>query len=544
MSRRGRLLSRIAGLPPADNDDVTVERDLKVEMPDGAILLADRWLSPSVPHAPVVLVRTPYGRATLGGLWRVFARRGYQVVVQSCRGTFGSGGEWEPFFHERADGKATLEWLVAQPWCVGPVGMFGPSYMGLTQWAVADEPPPQLAALALQVTAARVRDSVIFPGGSFCLETGAAWLHQLEFQERGPRRLLLAIATSRRRMRPAFAALPLADADTLTLGRRIACYQDWLVHDRPDDPWWDPIDFSGDVGKVPPASMVGGWYDIFLPAQVGDFAKLRDAGRQVRLTIGPWTHASPRGGAAGLRDTLDWFGFQLRGRSSPDLWEGVRLFVMGSRRWVHLDTWPPPSTLQRWHLHAGGSLAVGGPASGSPDSYRYDPADPTPGVGGPSLDVFTAGRRNQRRRERRADVLTYTSDVLSSPVTVAGPIRAEIWVRASQPHTDVFLRLCDVDRRGRSRNLSDGILRLEPSEGSVPSDGVRRVEVSMWPTANTFRVGHRIRLQVSSGAHPLFARNPGSGEPLGGATTLVASDQEVFHDPDHPSAIVLPVSDL
>jgi hypothetical protein len=293
--------------------------------------------------------------------------------------------------------------------------------------------------------------------------------------------------------------------------------------------------------------LVGGWYDIFLPEQVADFEALRAAGRVARLTIGPWTHASPAGMAAALRDGLEWLDTHLSGRPSsrPD---PVRIFVMGSRRWVDLPSWPPPADVQRWHLHAGGRLAPDLPFPSAPDRYRFDPADPTPSVGGPSLDGRSAGRKNQRRREARGDVLIYTSDPMLEDVTVAGPITAELHVRSSLEHTDFVVRLCDVSPKGRSENLSDGVVRLGSGPGDGTSvgadDGSMRVRIAMWPTAHTFGRGHRIRIQVSSGAHPLFARNLGTSDPLAGATTWRAAEQEVLHDPEHLTRIDLPISSL
>jgi putative CocE/NonD family hydrolase len=141
-------------------------------------------------------------------------------------------------------------------------------------------------------------------------------------------------------------------------------------------------------------------------------------------------------------------------------------------------------------------------------------------------------------------VICFTSDPCPTDLTVAGPLRAEVWVRTSQPYVDVFVRLCDVEPSGRSRNVSDGIVRVDPEVLGAAADGTRRVQVTLGPTALTFRRGHRVRVQVSSGAHPLFARNTGSGERLADAVTLVPSDVEVWHDRDHPSAIELPVSPI
>jgi putative CocE/NonD family hydrolase len=552
------VAARLAGLEPAQTQAVGVERDLAMTADDGVVLLADRWYPKdgSVPaRLPIVLMRSPYGRRQMGAIARLFAERGYQVVVQSCRGTFGSGGELVPFRNERADGRRTLAWLAEQPWWSGTVATFGPSYLGLTQWSIAEDPPPTLRAMALDVTASQFRNSVVYPGGSFALQTGATWLYLLEHQERGLLRVLAAQARARARTAGAYTTLPLARAEAAALGRRVDYYQDWLEHERPGDPWWEPVDFARSVATCPPATLLGGWYDIFLPAQVDDYVALVGAGRRARLTIGPWTHASPGAAAAGIRDALEWFDGTLKGRRERLRELPVHLWVLGADRWVDLAGWPPPATTVRWHLHAGGRLAPvpAGPAPAT--RYRWDPADPTPSVGGPSLDASAAGPRDQAARERRPDVASFTSDVLARDLTVVGPLHAELWLRSSNWHTDLFVRLCDVDRSGVSRNLSDGILRMWPEgrslrhggtevQGQVElhPDGVARVRIRMWPTAATLRSGHRVRLQVSGGAHPLFARNPGSGERLGEAATLVPAEHEVFHDPDHPSVVELPES--
>lgn len=541
MTLAGRLVARAGRLGPPRHRQVAVERDLPVPMADGAVLLADRWHAAGDPPAPVVLLRSPYGRRQLGLTGRLFAERGYQAVIQSCRGTFGSRGNWDPFHHERADGQATLEWLGKQPWFAGTSGTWGPSYLGLVQWAVAAGAPDHLKAMAMQVTASRFRDAVVYPGGSFAYETGAAWVHQLEYQELGLPRLLAAHLKAPRTLTAVAGAIPLSRADDIAFGRRIGYYHDWLEHNRPGDPWWDALDFGRDLHGMPPVSMVGGWYDIFLPSQVLDYAAVVDAGRQARLTIGPWTHISPGGMLAGLRDGLEWFDTHLLGQAPPAR-APVQLYVMGSKRWVGVAGWPPPAEPRRWHLHAGGGLSPVVPETGGADRFRYDPADPTPSVGGPSLNWRTAGPRDQRLRESRPDVLCYTTAPLEQDLTVVGPLGAELWLRSSLPYTDVFARLCDVSARGVSRNVADGIRRVEPGDVEVDAEGVMRVEVPMWPTAMTFRRGHRLRLQVSAGAHPLFVRNLGSGEPLGEGKTLLASEHEVFCDAARPSGVDLPVS--
>jgi hypothetical protein len=300
--------------------------------------------------------------------------------------------------------------------------------------------------------------------------------------------------------------------------------------------------FSDDVAKVAAhVDLVGGWYDPFLAGQIRDFRRLRDAGRSAHLTIGPWTHLSPGLVAEATRRAI----LVLRSHLVPaaDLPDEtpVRAFVTGAGEWRDLADWPPPEAgEQRWHLQAGSGLALDDPAPSQPDSYRYDPADPTPALGGPV--VYGRPRRDNSRLERRSDVITYTSAPLAQPLEVLGPVRADVYVGSTSLHADLFVRLCEVDTRGVSTNVCDGLTRLGPDSHPGAADGVRRVEVELSPVAHRFARGHRLRVQISSGAHPRFARNPGTGASLASDDLeLVVADQRIFHDPPRPSAVVLPV---
>jgi putative CocE/NonD family hydrolase len=542
MSLPSRLLGLLYGLPPADTHDVVVTRDLPVPMPDGVVLLADHYAPRGADRPPVILVRSPYGRAQLLGLLyaHLFAERGFQVLVQSCRGTFGSGGAFDPLRRERDDGLATVAWMRTQPWFSGKLATLGPSYLGFVQWAIAAH-TPELGAMSVQVSSSEMR-TAMHAGGSFWLATALNWAYLVAQQERGLLRALLAPFQAVKRIRAVGRGLPLATLDQALIGAPAPYLRDWMEHEAPDDPWWGPLDFSAEVERVTaPVHLTGGWYDLFLPHILADYERLRRAGRAPYLTLGPWAHLSPDLAKGSLRDAVAWFRAHLLGdrrglRDAP-----VRVFVMGTNTWRELPEWPPPAVAERWHLGAGGVLTTAPPGVSEPDRYRYDPADPTPSVGGSSLSV-EAGAKDNRALEARADVLVYTSAPLAADLTVMGPVRAEVFVASSLQHTDVFVRLCDVSPSGRSTNLSDGLLRLRPGAPPPDATGCRRVDVSLWPTAHCFRRGHRVRVQVSSGAHPRYARNLGTGEPLATGTTLVAADQTVFHDPARPSAVVLPVT--
>jgi len=545
MTVGSKILGRLTGLPPAQVTAVSVDRDLEAKMPDGIVLFADRWYPSEArgDQLPIVLIRTPYGRRQMGAICRLFAERGYQVVIQSCRGTFGSTGDFVPFQNEREDGQATLEWLSAQPWFSGMVGTFGASYLGLTQWALAREVPEFVRAMALGATCSNFRQ-IIYPGESFFLDTALSWIYQIHNQERGALRVIASHIRGSKALRPAFNVFPLAAADQAVVGRPVPFYRDWLEHDQPGDPWWSSVDFSKDTATVPAPSLVVGWYDMFLPFQLADYEALRASGRSPRLTIGPWTHTSPSSLGAMLREAMACFDAQLRGGSARLSEAPVRLYVMGAKRWVELPDWPPPARVELWHLHSEGRLAAEPPLSSGSDHYRYDPADPTPSVGGSSLNFRNNGAKNNRALEARPDVLCYTSQALSRDLTVAGPLFTRLHLRSSVDHTDFFVRLCDVWPNGRSVNISDGMVRVKPGLLTKATDGSFSLRIPMWSTATTFKHGHRLRLQISSGAHPMYARNPGTGEHLGVETHLAVADQEVFHEPARPSALELPITDV
>ncbi|MEV6544088.1 CocE/NonD family hydrolase [Streptomyces sp. NPDC051665] len=536
MNLGSHLTQRLLRLPPPLTREVAVDHDLRVPMRDGTVLLADRWRPRSGGDGlPTVLLRLPYGRAGMaaGPMVRPLAERGFQVLIQSTRGTFGSGGTFDPMRHEREDGLDTVDWVIGQPWFGESMVLYGMSYLGYVQWAMADQLPPQVKAMIPAVSESALTLEFL-RGDGFSLETPFGWGVMVAGQERRwavPRQLLGA-----KRVRRAMSTLPLGEADVAAMGQRSGYIQDVLAHDA-GTPRWAQLDHSHRVADIAvPVSSVGGWYDIFLPGQLRDHQALQAAGRQVRLTVGPWSHTSRGVGFTAVGEALG-FGLAHACGEQPAERAPVRLFVMGEETWRDLPSWPPPGyTQQRFHLHPGGTLSTDPADESAPDGYRYDPADPTPAVGGVRLALgVRGGRVDNTGLEARPDVLTYTTAVLDTDVEVIGEVGAEIWFRSSLTHADVFVRLCDVDVRGRSMNVCDGLV------GLTDADRTSRATVRLWPTAHRFRRGHRIRVQVSSGAFPRYNRNPGTGEPRATATTLRAGNQEVFHDPGHPSAILLPV---
>jgi hypothetical protein len=372
----------------------------------------------------------------------------------------------------------------------------------------------------------------LYPGGAFALEATLTGVTAMLSMQRGFARFLLAALRLLRRHRRVERSLPLIDAYPAAFGRRVGFFEQWLGHPDPADSYWAPRRAVPEAGRIPPVSLLTGWSDVCLDPTLDMYRRLHEAGRQVRLTVGPWNHTSGFNDDMPviLGDALNWLRAHLDGDHSGLTGQPVRVHVGetgGRGRWRELAAWPPPGARARpWHLHPGGALAAEPPGQPVASSFRYDPAAPTPSVGGPSMDARSAGPRRNDALERRADVLVFTSAPLAEPLEVIGPVSARLRVRASGPHFDVFARLCDVDPRGRSWNICDGLIRLTSSH---PGDGAswREVTVTMSATAHRFAAGHHLRLQISGGAHPRFARNTGTGEPLATATRLVPVDIEI-----------------
>jgi putative CocE/NonD family hydrolase len=531
------FLSRVFGVRPRRPYAVRVERDLVIPAGDGVPLLANRFYPADIDRPPLVLLLSPYGRGVaLDRMPQLLAERGYQVLYVSLRGTDGSGGEFDGFTIHPADADGTLWWLREQPWFGGLLATWGASYLGFAQWELAARDIPEWRIAVIQDAPSEFAHQFMYPGGGFALGNALGWVQIVDRMFRangGTARQFLGVFTGPKALRRAAARLPVGEADVALTGRRVPWFQEWIRHG-PDDPYWLASDHRKNVVRMPPVVYLqGGWYDFFLPGMLADYAALRAAGRTVRVLIGPWTHGRGLYTRVGMRDALAALDAALADGTSPS---GVRVFVTGSRRWTDLPGWPPPARATAWYLQPAGRLGAHPASAGPPSWFRYNPADPTPSVAGTAVGL-AAGPADNRRLEARPDVLTFTSDSQAAELEVIGPVRVRLYVQASVPYIDLHARLCDVSPRGRSINITDGIVRLTDAAPDTP----RPVEFDLWPIAHAFQRWHRIRLQVSGGAHPRYGRNLGTAEPSATSTRLQASDRTVFQDAQHPSAVWLPV---
>ena len=544
MSIGSYFLARAARLPKA-RFRVTRAKNIRVKMRDGVELTTEVYQPRNGVRSPTLLMRVPYGLRGFTVVAEIYAERGYNAVIQACRGTGGSGGEFDPLSHERDDGLATLDWIKSQPWFDGRLGLSGPSYLGYAQWAISDA-LPKSSAMSVKITSAEFK-SVVFPGGSLNLGLLFGWIQIVEGIRDQPMRTARRIGSGgiERRSLSSSMRLPLIDADKRIFGREIVFWRRWLTDAIGNESFWEPLDHTHRIGaRTPPTSFVSGWYDFMIDQLLRDYETLADAGGRARLTVGPWWHVSEELQFESLRDTLSWMNAELYNDRTALHDKPVRLHIGGRNEWHSFAAYPPGvPDVQIWHLHPEKVLSQRPVKTSEPDRYTYDPKDPTPSVGGAMFAFTGAGPVNQARLEARKDVLVFTSEPQVSDLTIIGNVHAVIYARASHYNADLFVKLCDVDEKGISTNVCDGIIRKTSGDPAVPDD-IWRLNFKLHATAHTFRRNHRLRLIVASGAHPRYARNTGTDEPFGTATNLVPVDVEIFHDPGHPSAIHLPVFEL
>src|SRR5262245_5426532 len=228
MGLRTRIIEWLTKLPPATHRLGRIERDVPVPMNDGVVLRADVYHAEAAGAVPTVLMRSPYGRRSFGDLLGpIHARRGFRLVVQSCRGTFGSGGAFRPQFDERADGLATLRWLQRQPWFDGRLAMSGPSYLGYVQWAIASEAGGSLTALCPHITMSNLA-SHWYLGGSFSLDDAIGWSAMVSTQESRFAGLSRLLGIGARRVARHIEELPLLTLDERIVGRRVPFWRDFV----------------------------------------------------------------------------------------------------------------------------------------------------------------------------------------------------------------------------------------------------------------------------------------------------------------------------
>ncbi len=562
----------------------SVTTGVMVPMRDGTLLATDVY-RPDGGRLPALLARTPYDKDGVAGwsddldLFRTM-RAGYAVVVQDVRGRFASGGSFDAYAQEPADGADTISWVAEQPWCTGDVATFGKSYLGCTQWQTAPEQPPALRAMAPSMTPSDTYEGNVYQGGVNLLHVlrWAVGLGSSAAAQMAASGEQIPVGWARDfDQDAALAHLPLGDHPGYD--RVAPFWPTWIAHPA-DGPYWRSLSASERYDRVQvPVLNIGGWYDIIPKPALENFRGVRHNGHPLAgkspLIMGPWSHVDLSGsfparefGAHASRDAIDLDGRQLRwfDRWGKGIANGaeddgpVTIFVMGTDQWRTESDWPLPDTVWTgYHLHSGGhtntrsgdgTLSVEAAGAEPADTVLDDPHHPVPTIGGQVLlpGADSVGPKDQSDVEDRDDVLVYTTQVLTEPVEVTGPVELIAYLACTAPDTDLAAKLVDVFPDGRAINLTDGIQRLRyrssAEEPALMTPGViYEVHVDLWATANVFLPGHRILLELAGSNFGKFGRNSHTGGDIAtdADAAHVPAHTTIHHDSTHPTRLILPI---
>lgn len=533
-SQIDRIAARVFRLPKVGR---WRKASVRIPMRDGVELGADLY-TPDGESRGLLLSRGPYGRGIAMAMIsaRLFASQGYTVLFASSRGTGDSTGEFDPMRDEARDGEDLVAWMRNQPWFPGRFGTVGASYLGHTQWAMLSNPPAELAV------------SVITMGphdfsrhhwgtGSFNFDV-FGWSQQVAKPGRStnPLRTLVSQASFAKKVAPIIQATPVLP----TADEFFTAQGDEWMHERlarPDltDPFWRPMQHADALERVTtPTLIIAGWQDIFLPQSLAQYRRLSERGVDAAITIGAWTHLDIFTAQRFIApETLDWLDAHLAMGKSSARRSPVRVRVTGADEWVELPAWPPVGASRVvLYLHPGGELGDAEAAVGAhSSSFTFDPADPTPAVGG--NQIAGGGFRDDSVYGDRPDVLVYDSRPMSEDLTILGTPRLTLAHTIDSSDADLFVRISDVDPAGKSRNVAELYQRVRGLDEPV--------ELALFDTAHTFRAGHRVRLIIAGGCFPQFSRNPGTGENPLTVTTLYPVRHTVDHS-DGASHLVLPIA--
>jgi putative CocE/NonD family hydrolase len=557
---------------------------------------------PITDRLPILLHRTPYNKEGDGRRREAeyFVQHGYVVAIQDTRGRYKSEGHFYKYHRfDALDGYDTVEWLAKLPYTDGKIGMWGTSYGAHTQADAAKMNPPHLNALLLNFGGiSNAWTQLIRQNGAFFLATQVPWaMSNLRGESDSPFiQEMLAIENSRDWL----SAFPLRKGiNPLSIA---PAYEDYLLEEATHGDYdeyykglginW--VEYYAQTADIP-MLHVGGWYDPLTRTTIDNYVGLSAIKKgPVRMLMGPWDHggnarsytgAVEFGADAAIVDYYSsyhtrWFDHFLKGRATgAENDASVRLFVMGTGDghkdangrlyhggyWRDADTWPlPDARATNYYFHADGTLRTSPPASDSPPTtYTFDPRDPVPTIGGAYF--ISVGAFDQRETEAiygakppylplkaRGDVVVFQTEPLAEDVTVIGPIVVIVYGSSTAVDTDFTAKLIDVYPptadypAGFEMNLTDAIMRARyrnsPDRQELMQPGeVYKFEIGLSPTANVFKRGHRIRVDISSSNFPRFDVNPNTGEPLGRHRRFVNADNSVHHSATYASHIVLPV---
>lgn len=562
--------------------EVKTEANVLIPMRDGVKLSTNIYRPEIADKVPIVLIRTPYKKEMSELQGKFYARRGYAVAIQDCRGRFGSEGVWEPFINEPKDGYDTIEWLAQQPWSKGKIGMIGGSYVGWVQWWAAGQKPPHLVTIIPNVAPPDPFYNIPYEYGAFFLQGAIWWADILETNATGDLSGATIQKIGNKKYNTILRSLPVIELDKKVLGKENRYWRKWIEHPV-NDAYWEQANFLDLLAEVNiPAFHQSGWFDGDGIGTKLNYERMRahNAPDQ-KLVLGPWGHTDQAARRLGdrdfgptaiidlPRDYLRWFDHYLKGIDNGINKEPlVSVFAMGSNRWLHGDVYPLPETrFDKWYLSSSGKantsrgdgrLKQEAPADEPTDHYTYDPGDPTPDprVYEEPEDKEKKPQSSEEQEKKvkayheqvassRKDILVYVAEPFKEEYTFVGPVSAVLYASSSARDTDWFMRLMEVDEKGELFGLAEGKIRARFRESLkeprlLEAGKIYEYKLDLWHTGITIPKGHRVRIEVASAGFPVFSRNLNTGGHNETETNYVSAEQTIYHDKQHPSYLLLP----
>ncbi|MBE5954837.1 MAG: CocE/NonD family hydrolase [Lachnospiraceae bacterium] len=540
----------------------------RVETRDGEFLSTDVYLPDGLEKVPVVLIRTPYNKSDQPEWYFPFVQRGYGVVIQDVRGREESTGEWRSHYYEVEDGDDTLNWIAAQEWSDGNVGMTGGSYLGMVQWAAAASGNPHLKAMLSDVAAGSA--FVDFPRRGGCMCSGTlAWDFMMSKKHMDEKLM------DQPNWDEILDYRPLQTIPERALGYPVPFISELFDHEHLDDFWYRTSWKDRYAGGPVPALILSGWFDDngMGTTEALDLVKDWPEGSW-KTVLGAWKHSGNADydihglyvGEDALRYDLDvlsmkWLEHFLKGVDNGiEKTASVEYYSLGEMKWKEAGEWPPKSVQREiWYFDGAeddcgagngescgeGTLTVALLSNGKQkDTYLYDPANPAHHIIDMAENEIEVPE-DYTEEEKRKDILSYTSSVLTEPLTVTGDMTVKLYISCDQPDTDFMVRLTDVDKTGRSMKLADGILgakyrnSFEKPEYLKPGE-VYELNIRTTKLSHCFLPGHKIRVTVTSSAKNFIFPNSNTEKGFN-SEEIRTANVTVHRNRRYASCIYLPV---
>ncbi|KAJ5758355.1 CocE/NonD hydrolase [Penicillium nucicola] len=529
-----RLVARWLGFPPELCSYTLTSVRIPVSNGSEPIELAASLYQPVLAKgqtlASTILIRCPYGRGTVFTVLsaRPYASRGYQCLFVSCRGTFGSGGRFDPWCNEEEDGQAVVEWMRKQDWYTGSFATLGSSYLGYVQWALLRDPPSDMVAAVIQC-APHDFSQQLWGTGSLALEW-ITWGENILHQEESGLFPTLKKLNTPNRMRTILDRIPLATSVKDHFHGR-APWLESVVDADASNPYHEQMKFGEALERADiPILLVGGWYDVFATQTIQQYMRLAERNTKVALLMGPWNHMQVGQASRVYQQSFSWLEEHLAKRTQRTLSRNmaVQFFVTGAQEWREVPKWPPPTIAQELYLQSGRRLDAKKPSARTSSMFTFDPKQPTPTIGGNLL--LGGGSVDDTVLGSRSDALVFTTEALEQDLEISGKIAVVLSYTSDAPKVDLFVRISEVDDKERSHCIAETYKRLHSTGEDDP------IILLLNDCAHRFLKGKRVKLIITGASHPQFAMNIGED--------LHTVAYTIFQGGKGASRVILPVGSL